>query len=173
MLEDIKRQLLASIDTIISTPKQFVLHPDKDFSRTSPLSLKQMIAAILTMGGKSLSKELLDLDLPVSPSAFVQRRYRIKSQAFYDLFKDFTAKLPSPNDLPVLAVDGSDVSIPRNRLDQSTAIQTGKSHTPYNLIHINALYELESGTYQDLVIQDKAEADERAALVTMMENSPF
>ena len=116
ILTENKRHLLASIDTIISTPKQFVLHPDKDFSRTSPLSLKQMIAAILTMGGKSLSKELLDLDLPVSPSAFVQRRYRIKSQAFYDLFKDFTAKLPSPNDLPVLAVDGSDVSIPRNRL---------------------------------------------------------
>ncbi len=39
--------------------------------------MKTMIHTILTMGGNILTKELLDLDLPVTQSAFVQRRYQI------------------------------------------------------------------------------------------------
>ncbi|MEG3296602.1 hypothetical protein, partial [Streptococcus suis] len=32
---------------------QFVLHPEKDFSRQSQLTMKTMIQAILTMGGNT------------------------------------------------------------------------------------------------------------------------
>ncbi len=121
------------------------------------------------MDGSSLAKELLDLGLPVSQSAFVQRRYQIKPQAFANLFKDFTAKLPTPSSLPILAVDGSDVILPRNPVDKTTCIQTGPNHTPYNAIHVNSLYDLESGIYQDLRIQDKRENEERS----MMASSSF
>ncbi len=44
--------------------------------------MKTMIQAIFTMEGKTLFKELLDLHLPVTQSAFVQRRYQIKHQLF-------------------------------------------------------------------------------------------
>ncbi|NQO45152.1 IS4 family transposase, partial [Streptococcus suis] len=79
-----------------------------------------MIQAILTMGGNTLAKELLDLDLPVSQSAFVQRRYQIKHQAFKALFTNITSKIPISDNLPILAVDGSDVILPRNRFDKTT-----------------------------------------------------
>ncbi|HFI0830193.1 TPA: hypothetical protein ACGOYL_002048 [Streptococcus suis] len=42
--------------------------------------MKTMIRAILNMGGKTLSKELLDLHLPGTQSDFVQRRNQIKYQ---------------------------------------------------------------------------------------------
>ncbi len=109
MLDQIKAHLLDSINDIVSSANQFVLHPEKDFSRQSQLTMKTMIQAILTMGGNTLAKELLDLDLPVSQSAFVQRRYQIKHQAFKTLFRDITSKIPISDNLPILAVDGSDV----------------------------------------------------------------
>ncbi len=112
MLDQIKAHLLDSINDIVSSANQFVLHPEKDFSRQSQLTMKTMIQAILTMGGNTLAKELLDLDLPVSQSAFVQRRYQIKHQAFKTLFRDITSKIPISDNLPILAVDGSDVILP-------------------------------------------------------------
>lgn len=163
MLDHIKAHLLNSINDIVSTANQFVLHPEKDFSRKSQLTMKTMIQAILTMGGNTLAKELLDLDLPVSQSAFVQRRYQIKHQAFKTLFRDITSKIPISDNLPILAVDGSDVILPRNRSDKTTSFQTEPHHTPYNLIHINALYNLE---------QDR-NLDERVAFIDMMKNSSF
>ncbi|HEM6214824.1 TPA: IS4 family transposase, partial [Streptococcus suis] len=173
MLDHIKAHLLDSINDIVSTANQFVLHPEKDFSRKSQLTMKTMIQAILTMGGNTLAKELLDLDLPVSQSAFVQRRYQIKHQAFKALFTNITSKIPISDNLPILAVDGSDVILPRNRSDKTTSFQTGPHHTPYNLIHINALYNLEQEIYHDLRIQDNREVDERAAFIDMMKNSSF
>lgn len=172
MFDQIKSHLLNSIDDIVSDANQFVRQPEKDFSRNSPLTMKTMLKSLLALGGKSLAKELLDLDLPVSQSAFVQRRYQIKPQAFANLFKDFTAKIPTSNHLPILTVDGSDVILPRNPLDKTTCIQTEPNHTPYNVIHVNALYDLENGVYRDLRIQDKVDNDERAAFIDMMENSP-
>ncbi|TII04878.1 IS4 family transposase, partial [Streptococcus suis] len=113
MLDQIKAHLLDSINDIVSTANQFVLHPEKDFSRKSQLTMKTMIQAILTMGGNTLSKELLDLHLPVTQSAFVQRQYQIKHQAFKALFTNITSKIPISHNLPILAVDGSDVILPR------------------------------------------------------------
>lgn len=173
MFDQIKSHLLNSIDDIVSDANQFVRQPEKDFSRNSPLTMKTMLKSLLALGGKSLAKELLALDLPVSQSAFVQRRYQIKPQAFANLFKDFTAKIPTSNHLPILTVDGSDVILPRNPVDKTTCIQTEPNHTPYNVIHVNALYDLENGIYQDLRIQDKRENDERAAFIDMMASSPF
>lgn len=173
MIDQIKAHLLDSIDHIVSDANQFVRQPEKDFSRKSQLTMAKMLKAILAMGGKSLAKELLELDLAVSQSAFVQRRYQIKVQAFERLFRDFTAKIPTVTPIPILAVDGSDVILPRNRFDQTTCIQNGPNHTPYNVIHVNALYDLENGGYRDLRIQDKAENDERVAFIDMMEHSPF
>ena len=40
MLDHIKAHLLNSINDIVSTANQFVLHPEKDFSRQSQLAMK-------------------------------------------------------------------------------------------------------------------------------------
>ena len=132
-----------------------------------------MIRTILGMGGKSLSKELLDAKLTVSNSAFVQRRYQIKPEAFYALFKEFTAPIPLNTDFPIFAADGSDICIPRNPMDTETSIQTQTDVKSYNLIHINALYDLTTGVYRDVSIQDKHRQHKRLTLIQMMKASPF
>lgn len=91
-----------------------------------------MVRTILGMGGKSLSKELLDAKLTISNSAFVQRRYQIKPEAFSALFKEFTAPIPLNTNLPIFAADGSDSFIPRNPMDTETSIQT--KYESYNLM---------------------------------------
>ena len=40
-------------------------------------------------------------------------------------------------------------------------------------MHINALYDLTTGVYRDVFIQDKHAQHERLALIQMMEASPF
>lgn len=173
MLSVIKNSLSKSIQTISNQRHHFVSHPEKSFTRKRVLTFDTVLRTILSMGGKSLSKELLDANLPVSNAAFVQKRYTISSQAFYELFCDFTAKIPQTDTMPVLAVDGSDVCIPRNPNDIATSIQTHKHRKSYNIIHLNALFDLYRGIYVDGYAQDKRQANEQAGLIHMMQVSPF
>ena len=94
MLDQIKSYLFDSINDVVSAADQIVLHPEKDFIRKTHLTMKTTIQAILTMDGNTLANELLVLDLPISQSAFVQRRYQIKHHAFKALFRDVTPKMP-------------------------------------------------------------------------------
>ena len=173
MIKQIKSHLNKSIQSIIGQKVEFVKQDEQAFTRKRSLSLETMIRTILGMGGKSLSKELLDAKLTISNSAFVQRRYQIKLEAFYALFKEFTAPIPLNTDFPIFAADGSDICIPRNPMDKETSIQTKKDVKSYNLMHINALYDLTTGVYRDVFIQDKHTQHERLALIQMMEASPF
>lgn len=75
------------------------------------------------MESGSLTNELLDLfdasaDAPTS-SAFIQQRNKIKPEAFKNIFDGFSSKLMADfhTDMPILAVDGSDVQIPTNPED--------------------------------------------------------
>ena len=150
MIKQIKAHLNNSIQSIIGQKVEFVKQDEQAFTRKRSLSLETMIRTILGMGGKSLSKELLDAKLTVSNSAFVQRRYQIKPEAFYALFKEFTAPIPLNTDFPIFAADGSDICIPRNPMDTETSIQTQTDVKSYNLMHINALYDLTTGVYRDV-----------------------
>ena len=173
MFSHIKRCLLKSIQTTLSQKQNVVTDLDHSFTRQRSLSLETMFRTILGMGGKSLAKELLDANLNVSNSAFVQRRYQIKPEAFYTLFKTFSTQIPQSNPLPILAADGSDICIPRNPKDTLTSIQTKKERKSYNVLHINALFDLTSGLYDDVCVQDKRCQNEREAVIKMMETSPF
>ena len=75
------------------------------------------------MESGSLTNELLDLfdasaDAPTS-SAFIQQRNKIKPEALKTFLMAFPAKLMADfhTDMPILAVDGSDVQIPTNPED--------------------------------------------------------
>lgn len=111
-----------SIQSILGQKVEFVKQDEQDFTRKRRLSLEIMIRTILGMGGKSLSKELLDVKLSVLNSAFVQRRYQIKPEVFYTLFKEFIAPIPLNTNLQIFAADGSDICIPRNSMDTETSI---------------------------------------------------
>ena len=117
---------------------------------------------------RSLSRELLDFfqDAPdtVSAPALVQQRDKLLPEAMEHLFRKFTGTLPSCGTLEgyrLLAVDGSDVKIPPNPADADPYHQGASGQRGYNLLHLNALYDLESRLYQDALVQKTAKSMRR------------
>lgn len=70
-----------------------------------------------------------------------------------------------------MAVDGSHVQIPINIHDRATHFNSTKDGRGYNLLHLNALYDLESQLYLDAVIQKGREEHESKALVELVDCS--
>ena len=172
--ERIKSVLTQCIAALCQTPNDFIKNPVKDFTRNRKLPLKSMIYAILRLGNKSLPNEILDIfncsaDMP-SVSAFVQQREKIKSSAFEKIFSDFNSRTQS-NDLykgyRLLAVDGSSLRIFTNTNDSDTYFPNqGK---PFNMLHINAMYDLLSHTYSDVIVQPGHQANESAAFTALVD----
>ena len=129
------------------------------------------------MGSGSLTNELLDLfnDSPETPtsSAFCQQRSKITVEAFEAVFRLFSKKLCDSFDdeLPVLAVDGSKIQIPTNPDDVDSFMPESNGQKPYNLLHLNALYDLKHQIYQDAIIQKIKSTNEHLALVEMVDRS--
>ncbi len=96
----------------------FVKDPDKDFTRNRKLPFETMVKTIISMGGNSINKELLDANDynadTATTSAFVQRRDKIQPFAFEFLFRKFTQSFSAAKTYKgfrLLAVDGSDLHI--------------------------------------------------------------
>ena len=172
----VKRLLSSTIAEVASTPEKYCVNPDHDFTRTRKISLRTLISGIINMECKSLPNELIDMfkgskDMP-SVSAFVQQRDKLKPEAFEAVFNKFTAKIAVDSaDMPMLAVDGSDVRLPTNPDDKLTYLPGSRTQEPYNSLHINALYDLDRHLYRAAVIQNGAQRDECTALQQLVDNS--
>jgi hypothetical protein len=56
----IKRNLFDSIDHLSQVKEDFVLCPEKDFTRNRKLPFKKVIMLLISMGSSTVTKELLD-----------------------------------------------------------------------------------------------------------------
>lgn len=107
-------------------------------------------------------------------SAFVQQRQKILPIALEKLFHDFvlhTSQDDNYKGYKLLAVDGSDIQIPTNLKDEDSLIITKEGIKPYNLLHLNALYNLLTHTYEDAIVFKCKEAGENKALTAMVNKS--
>ena len=112
----------------------YVKRPGKDFSRSRKISFFDTLRFLLSLGAKSLDKELLDFfsyrpDLPTS-SAMLQQRGKLKPNTMKVLFSVFTASLPKHSNFHgyhLLAADGSELSFPENKKNLS-AIERSLTH---------------------------------------------
>lgn len=172
----IKKLLLSEIETVANTSDKYCSNPGRDFSRIRKLSFKKVVESIIGMGSKGITNELIDIfnndpDMP-SASAFVQQRSKIKPEAFRDILAGFTKKIIGQSShLRLLAVDGSDIKIATNPDDESTYFPGVNGQKPYNLIHLNALYDLEQHIYVDSRIQGRMNWNEHKALQEMVDKS--
>lgn len=174
--EKLKNTLLGLIQN--QDLSECVRAPDKDFTRNRKLSYEKMILSLLTMDGSSLSNELLrqfgyQCDM-ASSSAFVQQRGKTLPAALEKLFYSFVAKTEASlgfKGYRLIAVDGSDIQIPTNLNDADSLIQTCEGRKPYNLLHLNALYDLQTHTYVDFIVQKKHVSSENGALTNMVDRS--
>ena len=141
--------------------------------------MEKIITGIIGMGSGSLTNELVDFfnDSPETPtaSAFCQQRSKITFEAFETVFRLFSKKLFNSykTDLPILAVDGSKIQIPTNPDDFDSLIPATNGEKPYNMIHLNALYDIEHQLYLDAIIQKAKFENEDLALTEMVDRSPF
>lgn len=174
--KQIKKFLLSEIELLSNNLTDYIRNPGRDFSRNRKLPFSTIIKSIIGMGSKSLANELIDSfntsDLP-SASAFVQQRQKIKPEAFKAIFDGFTFRIlkRTKENMAVLAVDGTDIQIATNPDDRTSYHSGTNGQKPYNLLHLNALYDLEKRLYTDVVIQGKMNTNEHAALQEMVDRS--
>ena len=172
----IKRALNKCIADISIHPEVYAKNPSKDFIRNRKLPFEQMIKSILAMSGKSLNSELMDyFNMDVSMptvSAFVQQRGKINYCAFEKLFHSFTNDIDEQNlfkGFRLLAVDGSDLHVPSNKKETESFYQNSKGYKPFNLLHLNVLYDLKRNIYTDAIVQPIKYRNEHKAFVTMID----
>ena len=168
---------MSEIKNVASKPHNYCSNPNTDFTRNRKLSMEKMLQGIIGMESKSLTNELLDLfhasaETPTA-SAFIQQRNKIKPKAFESIFKNFSKNLMNlcNKDMPIFAVDGSDIQIPTNPSDTASYIAGTNGHKGYNLLHINALYDLNKHIYSDVIIQKARERNEYKAFQELVDYS--
>ena len=174
----IKNTLHSVIRDMAKHPENFCCCPGKDFTRDRKLPFEMLLTLLVKMGGHSLRDEMLDcLDFkesPASVSALVQQRSKLLPDALEYLFREFTnrcQKLKLYKGYRLLAVDGSDLQFTANPNDPLSYFPGVNGQKPYSLLHLNAFYDLNSNLYLDAVVQKRREANENAALVSMVDRS--
>ena len=174
----LKRKLLDTICQMREDLSAYVTDPKRDFTRSRKLPFETLCRTILSMSGQSLNVELqrqFHYDpTAATASAFVQRRGKLLPAAFEEILRRFTSEnrpIRRWNGYTLLAVDGSHVQIPSNIHDKATHFISTKEGRGYNLLHLNALYDLENQLYLDAVIQNVREEHESRALVELVDRS--
>lgn len=172
----VKEKLFNLIDEMDGERWLYTKNPKTDFSRVKKWTFGDTVKFILSMEGKSLKDEILSffdysIDTP-SNSSFNQRRAQIRPEAFEMLFNKFTRYFDEKNsssDYRFIACDGSDLCITRNTHDLSTYFPKSYTNKGFNLLHMNTLYDLDSRTYVDALIQPGRKNHENKALWEMID----
>lgn len=174
----VKEKLLSLIDEVSKMRSLFVKNPDKDFTRQRKLPFETIIKFLIEMGGNSIYKELLESQgydaNTATTSAFIQQRDKILPAAFEFLLHEFTlshANIKKYKGYRLLAVDGSDMQIPKNPDDLDTYCHNQHEDKICNLIHLDALYDLYNGLYLDCIVTPNKLKNEYKAFVNMVDRS--
>ena len=174
----IKNTLFSVIHDMAKHPEDFCRCPEKDFTRKRKLPFEQVLSLLVKMGGHSLRDEMLDClafeETPASVSALVQQRSKLLPETLEYLFREFTNRCHKQKlykGYRLLAVDGSDLQFTANPNDPLSYFPGVNGQKPYSFLHLNALYDLNSGLYLDAVVQKRRATHENAALVEMINRS--
>jgi len=177
-IANVKKELDSALDDLCKISWMFSTRPGKDFTRARKLPFRKVVSFMLAMEGGSLTNEMLKhfgcSATTASPSAFIQQRAKIDTNALASLFDLFVSKTDSPKlykGLRLIAADGSHIQIPTdpNHLDSFFPGSNGQS--PYNLLHLDAMYDLFQHTYLDANLCGTKVANERRTLCSMVDRS--
>ena len=179
--DELRDRLRAAISSVDRRKHHFAANPGIDFSRNRRQSMSETIATLIAMNGGTLQRELHKSaaagNAEVSPSAFCQNRAKIKPEAFLEVFRVFNSKCADIDNKTfsgyrLYAVDGSCINMARNPASPCFVKYDGNPRG-YCQFHLNAWYDLENKTYFDALLQPQPRADERGALLQMVERNKF
>lgn len=174
----IKQKLLSAISDVVSDIASFSLNPGKNFTRTKKLPPDKLIRFLISEGSSSTKNELFDFfgmdTLSPSSSAFSQQRAKLKPEAVEAVFRNFNkslSELAPLNTYRFLAADGSDLTFLGNEAFASPDffVSEGHSMKGFASMHLNALYDLDTHTYEDALIQPVHSKDEFGAFCSMVD----
>ena len=177
-ITSVKQKLDASISQLSEVSWMFSKKPGVYFTRDRKLPFSKVISCLLSMEGGNLTSEMLkyfgcSADI-ASSSAFVQQRGKISDEAFPVLFKLFVEKTDAPTlykGLRIIAADGSDIQIPTNPSHPDSYFPGVNGQTSYNMLHLDAMYDLLRHTYIDASLVGKRKVNERNTLCSMVDRS--
>ena len=177
-IQAVKDKLNAAINQLCETSWMFVKDPTRDFTRNRKLPLREIISVLLCKEGGSLTGELLRYfgcsQHTATSSAFIQQRQKINKFAFpslFDLFVRKTDKARLYKGYRLLAADGSDLQTPTNTEEKDSFFPGSPSKKSYNLLHLDALYDLLQHTYIDAEVSGKRNFNENGMLCKMVARS--
>ncbi len=174
----VKRKLTEAIAQLCEVSWMFAKDPARDFTKKRKLPFDKVISFLLALEGGSLTTEMLryfgcSQNIATS-SAFVQQRGKIHPSAFsslFDLFVQKTNKDLCYKGFRLLAADGSDIQIPINPNDPDSYFPAKENQSAYNLLHLDAMYDLLRHTYTDAILLGQRKANERSSLCDMVDRS--
>lgn len=176
----LKKTLTSLIREMAATPAPYVKNPEKDFTRKKKLPFETVMQLLISMGGNSIYKELLEAQgydvNTATTSAFVQQRNKILPSALEFLFHKFTQSytdIKNYQGYRLLAIDGSDLHVATDPADTDTYFQSQLNIKGYNLLHLNAAYDLCNRLYVDAIIQPRRLCNEGRAMAAMVDRSPI
>ena len=106
-----------------------------------------------------------------SVSSFVQQRQKLHYSAFQALFEQFNSRITGKpvlfKDHRVLAVDGSDISLPFNPKEENVI-----GDNLVSTLHLNALYDVINKQFLDVIIQRALHEDECGAACAWVDRIP-
>jgi hypothetical protein len=176
----LKQTLTSLIREMSAAPAPYVKNPEKDFTRKKKLPFETVMQLLISMGGNSIYKELLESQgydvITATTSAFIQQRNKILPSAVEFLFHKFTQSYTDIKDYRgyrLLAIDGSDLHVATDSADTDTYFQSHPNTKGYNLLHLNAAYDLCNRLYVDAIVQPRKLWNEGRALADRVDRSPI
>ena len=174
----VKRKMDESLEQLCEVSWMFSKQPEKDFTRNRKLPFPKLVSFLLAMEGGTLTTELLkrfgcSLDT-ASASAFVQQRSKLAPETFpslFDLFVRKTQPIKLYKGFRLLATDGSDIQVPNNPEHTASHYHGANGQASYNILHLDAIYDLLQCTYQDASLAGDRDANERSVLCQMVDRS--
>ena len=156
--------------------KRNILNDDSYFTRKGrKTSFRDTMKTVISFGSDSLPLEMNryfnDKDtLPITQSGFIQSRAKIKTEAFIQVMNLINKAYPCKKKYKgyrLLAVDGSDLNIAKDKKDDASRKFNGENTKSSYMLHINCEYDILNDRYIDCVVQKYNQQDENAALVAM------
>ena len=175
----VKRKMDEYLEQLCEVSWMFSQNPGKDFTRNRKIPFSKIVSFLLAMEGGTLTTELLKRfgcsPDAASASAFVQHRSKLAPETFpalFDLFVSKTQPTKLYKGFRLFAADGSDIQIPNNPGHISSHYPGTNGQAPYNILHLDAIYDLLQCTYQDASLVGDRDANEQASLCCMVDRSP-
>ena len=176
----VRKKLLDAVSQLCDVSWMFCKCPNAHFTRNRKLPFRKVVTFLLAMEGGTLGTQMLrhfgySANIP-SASAFVQQRNKINAEAFPSLFDLFVKKsdtCKTYKGLRLIAADGSDFRTPSDPSDPDSYFSGTSIQSPYNLLHLDAMYDLLQHTYTDVTLLGKRVANERHSLCKMIDRSHF